>query len=222
MSRKALIVWGGWEGHQPKQIAGIFDGILKNHGFEVEVSNSLDSFADKEKLMKLSLIIPIWSLGEAKEDYITNILEAVKSGVGIAGCHGGMCDAFRTDTRWHFLTGAQWIAHPGNDTVTYKVNIKKNSSSPIIEGIDDFVITSEQYYIHIDPAINVLATTRFPIADGPHAANGEVDMPVVFTKLWGKGKVFYSSLGHVAKDFDIYEVKKLMENGLLWAARQEE
>lgn len=219
MRKKALIVWGGWDGHEPKQVAEIFSGILKTRGFDVEASNTLDSFADKEKLKALSLIVPVWTMGEINGDYVTNILEAVESGVGIAGCHGGMCDSFRNDTRWQFLTGAQWVDHPGNDGVTYKVNIKKNCSSPIIENINDFEVTSEQYYIHIDPAVNVLATTRFPVVDGPHAANGEVDVPVVFTKMWGKGKVFYSSLGHVASVFDIYEAKKLMENGFLWAAR---
>lgn len=220
MSKKALIVWGGWEGHQPREISEIFEGMLKDLKFDVEVSNTLDSFADKEKLKSLSLIIPMWTMGEINDDYVTNILEAVESGVGIAGCHGGMCDAFRNNINWHFLTGAQWVAHPGNE-ITYKVNLKKNSTSPIVENINDFEITSEQYYIHVDPAVNVLATTRFPIADGPHAANGEVDVPVVFTKLWGKGRVFYCSLGHSTKDFEIYEVRKLMENGFIWAAKLE-
>ncbi|HOV69142.1 MAG TPA: ThuA domain-containing protein [Clostridia bacterium] len=218
MCKKALIVWGGWEGHEPKQVAEIFSAILKGLGFDVEVSDTLNSFADKEKLKTLSLIVPIWTMGEINNDYVTNVLQAVESGVGIAGCHGGMCDAFRSNTNWHFLTGAQWVAHPG-DEITYTINIKKNSSSPIVENINDFVITSEQYYIHIDPAANVLATTRFPVADGPYAANGEVDVPVVFTKMWGNGRVFYSSLGHSAKDFDIYEVRKLMENGFKWAAK---
>lgn len=220
MKRKALIVHGGWIGHEPVEVAEVFNNILVNEGFETEVSDTLESFSDPEKLKQLHLIVPIWTMGEISETYAVNVAIAVESGVGMAGCHGGMCDAFRNNTTWQFLTGSQWVAHPGNDGVEYTVNIKKNSSSPIIEGIDDFTVKNEQYYIHIDPAVNVLATTRFPVVDGPHAANGIVDVPVAYTKLWGKGRVFYNSLGHHADVFNIPEAWKLMRNGFLWAAKK--
>lgn len=219
MKRKALLVQGGWIGHEPVDVAGVFNRILVEEDFETEVSDTLDSFSDPEKLKQLHLIVPIWTMGEISEEYAVNVANAVEEGVGIAGCHGGMCDAFRNNTTWQFLTGSQWVAHPGNDGVEYTVNIKKNSSSPIIEGIEDFAVKSEQYYIHIDPCVNVLATTRFPTVDGPHAANGIVDVPVVYTKLWGRGRVFYNSLGHNASVFDIPEARKLMRNGFLWAAK---
>lgn len=219
MSKKALIVWGGWNGHEPQQVSEIFKGLLINEGFEVEVSDTLDSFEDAEKLKSLNLIIPIWTMGDIKPNYVDNVAAAVESGVGMAGCHGGMCDSFRNSTKWQFLTGSQWVDHPGNDGTDYTVNIKKNASSPIVEGMSDFKVKSEQYYIHVDPAINVLATTRFPVAAGPYTANGEVDVPVVYTKLWGKGKVFYNSLGHVANVFDIKEAKELMRRGFLWASK---
>ena len=186
------------------------------------MSDTLDSFSDPEMLKRLHLIVPVWTMGEIKNEYANNVAGAVESGVGIAGCHGGMCDAFRNNTTWQFLTGSQWVAHPGNSGVEYIVNIKKNSSSPIIKGLDDCTVKSEQYYIHIDPAVNVLASTRFPIADGPHAANGVVDVPVVYTKLWGKGRVYYNSLGHNSAVFNIPQIHTLMRNGFLWAARQEE
>ncbi len=220
--KKALIVWGGWDGHEPKQVSEIFHKVLVEEGFEVEVSDTLESFSDKEKLMELSLIVPLWTMGEIDGGYVKNVCDAVESGVGIAGCHGGMCDSFRNSTNWQFLTGAQWVEHPGNDGVEYVVNIKKNSSSPIISGINDFTVKSEQYYIHYDPAVSVLATTRFPLVDGPHASNGVVDVPVVFTKLWGKGRVFYNSLGHVANVFDVPEALQLMQNGFVWAAKKED
>jgi type 1 glutamine amidotransferase len=220
MKRKALIVHGGWIGHEPVEVAEVFNNILVNEGFETEVSDTLESFSDPEKLKQLHLIVPIWTMGEISETYAVNVAIAVESGVGMAGCHGGMCDAFRNNTTWQFLTGSQWVAHPGNDGVEYTVNIKKNSSSPIIEGIDDFTVKNEQYYIHIDPAVNVLATTRFPVVDGPHAANGIVDVPVAYTKLWGKGRVFYNSLGHHADVFNIPEAWKLMRSGFLWAAKK--
>lgn len=218
MRKKALIVWGGWDGHEPKQVAEIFAEILRNENFDVEMSNTLESFNDKDKLMVLDLIIPIWTMGEINGEYVKNISEAVENGVGIAGCHGGMCDAFRNNTDWQFITGSQWVAHPGGDGVEYQVNIC-NHSSDITKGLNDFTVKSEQYYIHVDPAVKVLATTKFPVVDGSHSTNGEVNVPVVYTKFWGKGKVFYSSLGHVANVFDIYEVKELMHRGFIWATK---
>lgn len=217
MIRKALIVQGGWDGHEPVQVSQVFKRVLEDEGFDVEVSDTLDAFLDAKKLKELHLIIPVWTMGKITNEQLRPVLEAVESGVGIAGCHGGMCDAFRDCTEWQFMTGGQWVAHPGNDGTEYTVNIKRGSS-PIVEGIEDFKVKSEQYYVHVDPAIEVLATTTFPVVDGPHAANGKVDVPVVWTKRWGKGRVFYSSLGHHADILDIKPALEIMRRGFLWAA----
>jgi uncharacterized protein len=222
MVMKALIVQGGWDGHEPVQVSERFAEVLKVEGFEVEISDTLDSFKDEEKLMNLNLIIPVWTMGEITQEQISPVKKAVEAGVGLAGCHGGMCDSFRNSVGWQFMTGSQWVAHPGNDGTEYMVNIVKNSSSSIIEGINDFKVCSEHYYLHVDPAVNVLATTTFPVADGPHLSNGQVLMPVVYTKHWGAGRVFYNALGHHADVFDIPEAKELMRRGFLWAARKEE
>lgn len=219
MAKKALIVQGGWDGHEPVQVAERFAYLLSGEGFEVEISDTLDRFKNEEELKSLSLIIPIWTMGEITEDQLKPVLHAVESGVGIAGCHGGMCDSFRTSVEWQFMTGAQWVAHPFNDGVEYEVNLVKNSSSPIVEGIPDFIVKSEQYYLHVDPCVDVLATTSFAISEGPHSANGVIKMPVVYTKKWGEGCVFYNSLGHHADVFDIPEALELMRRGFLWAAR---
>lgn len=216
MTRKALIVRGGWDGHEPVQVSEIFKKILENEDFQVEMSETLDSFLDVEKLKSLDLIVPLWTMGTITNEQVKPVLEAVAAGVGIAGCHGGMCDAFRENVDWQFMTGGQWVAHPGGE-VEYVVNIK-NTSSPIVEGICDFPVKSEQYYLHVDPAIEVLATTRFPTSDGPHSSNRCVDIPVIWTKMWGKGRVFYSSLGHHADIFDIEPALETMRRGFLWAA----
>jgi len=223
MAKKALIVWGGWDGHQPKEVAAIFADALTAEGFEVEVSDTLDAFKDGEKLKGLDLIVPVWTMGKISNDQLNPVVEAVKSGVGIGGCHGGMCDSFREATEWQFMTGGQWVSHPGNSGVTYTVNIT-DKSHPITAESNDFEITSEQYYLHTDPANKVLATTRFPSpgADGPHTTNGNVEMPVVWTKMYGQGKVFYCSLGHSADDISKPEVLKIMTRGLLWAAKARE
>ncbi|WP_276356180.1 ThuA domain-containing protein [Cohnella caldifontis] len=216
--KQALIVWGGWDGHQPEEVAGIFRGLLEKEGFRAEVSDQLEEFADADKLKTLDLIVPVWTMGKIEPQLATNVSEAVQSGVGLAGCHGGMCDSFRENVEWQFMTGGQWVAHPGNDGVEYTVNITANSS-PLVEGIEDFPVKSEQYYMHVDPAVEVLATTRFPTVPGPHSLNKPVDMPVVWTKRWGVGRVFYNSLGHQADIVRMPPVLELMRRGFLWAAQ---
>ena len=217
MAKKALIVWGGWLGHEPEPVAKVYEGILKSEGFEVEVSDTLEALEDVEKLKTLHLIAPVWTMGAISRDQVAAVSEAVTNGTGIAGCHGGMCDAFRESVLWQFMTGGNWVAHPGGDGVDYVVNIKQ-SSSPLVAGIPDFNVSSEQYYLHVDPAVEVLATTRFPTVTWFHSPNGTVDMPVVWTKRWGAGRVYYNSLGHHADIFDIPEALELMRRGMLWAA----
>jgi type 1 glutamine amidotransferase len=216
-AKKALIVWGGWDGHEPQQVAEVFADVLRQEQFEVEISDTLEAFADAEKLLDLDLIVPVWTMGDIDQTLVDNVSAAVQNGTGLAGCHGGMCDSFRNNVDWQFMTGGQWVAHPGNDGVEYTVNIRQSSSS-LVDGIADFSVKSEQYYLHVDPAIEVLATTRFPVTDGPHASNGAVDMPVVWTKRWGAGRVYYNSLGHHADIVEQSQVKELMRRGLLWAA----
>ncbi|UQZ36585.1 hypothetical protein C2I18_25435 [Paenibacillus sp. PK3_47] len=215
--KKALIVWGGWDGHEPQQVADIFAEILRGEQYEVEVSDTLEAFADREKLLGLDLIVPVWTMGQIEQQLVDNVSAAVQNGTGLAGCHGGMCDSFRNNVDWQFMTGGQWVAHPGNDGVNYTVEIRQGSS-PLVEGIANFEVSTEQYYLHIDPAVEVLATTRFPVVNGPHATNKAVDMPVVWTKRWGLGRVYYNSLGHHADIVALPQVKELMRRGLLWAA----
>ena len=150
-----------------------------------------------------------------------NVSEAVSRGTGLAGCHGGMCDAFRSNVLWQCMTGANWVSHPGGDGVNYTVEII-DPEHELVAGIGNFDVASEQYYLHVDPAVEVLATTRFPTVTWYHSPNGAVDMPVVWTKRWGLGRGYYNSLGHHADIFDIPEALELMRRGLLWAAEGKE
>ncbi len=218
MSKKALIVWGGWDGHEPQAVAEVFRQVLTEDGFAVEMSDTLDAFLDEPKVLGLSLIVPVWTMGTITREQLDPVCKAIAAGVGIAGCHGGMCDAFRDATEWHFITGGQWVSHPGNDKVRYPVHVT-DSTHGIMAGIDDFEVRTEQYYMHIDPAIKVLASTRFPTVDGPHVVNGPVDMPVVWTKQYGKGRVFYSAIGHTAADVRAEPHLTIMRRGCQWAAR---
>lgn len=214
---KALITWGGWDGHQPDVVAALFAGWLREEGMEVQVTDSLSCFDDPDALAGLSLIVPVWTMSKIEKQQALNACAAVASGVGLAGCHGGMCDAFRENVDWQFMTGAQWVAHPGNDGVRYRVRI--TSGHEVVAGSPDFDVVSEQYYLHVDPAVKVHAVCDFPVVEGPHSPNGPVEMPVVFTKMWGQGRVYYNALGHQANVIDHGPAADLMRRGLLWAAR---
>ena len=214
-TKKALFVWGGWEGHEPKQCVDIFAPWLEKQGFEVEISDTLDSYLDVEKLKSLDLIVQVFTMASITGEQERGLLEAVKSGVGLAGWHGGLADSFRSNTEYQFMVGGQWVAHPGG-VIDYEVHITDHND-PITAGLSDFAMHSEQYYMHVDPINEVLATTTF---SGEHAPWIEgVVMPVVWKKLYGKGRVFYTSLGHVAKDFDVPQVRTIVQRGMLWAAR---
>lgn len=215
MTKSALFVAGGWDRHEPQKCAALFAQLLQAEGYQTEISASLDGFLDADKLQQTDLIVPVWSMGTITDEQAKGLLAAIKSGVGIAGWHGGMADAFRNNTDYQFMVGGQFVAHPGG-IIDYTVNIT-NHDHPITTGIDDFTMHSEQYYMHIDPANEVLATTTF---SGDHTAWVEgVIMPVVWTKQWGAGRVAFCSLGHVASDFDVPEARELVLRGLLWASR---
>ena len=215
VGRRALFVRGGWEGHEPEKTAGIFASFLRKHGFEVEVSDTLDSYLDEERMRSLDLVVQVWSMGEISDEQERGLLEVVKGGVGFAGWHGGVADTFRNNPNYQFMVGGQFVAHPGN-TVEYEVNVA-DREDPITAGLSDFQMCSEQYYLHVDPHVEVLATTTF---SGDHAPwiEGAV-VPVAWKKRWGEGRVFYCSLGHVAADFDVPEARELVGRGMLWASR---
>lgn len=245
--KKAFIFYGGWEGHEPEQESARFKRWLEEDNFEVTRVDTFERCDDIDYMKSFDLIVPCWTQGEMADWYCFGISEAVAAGTGLAGVHGGMCDSFRWSVEWQFMTGSQWVSHPGDQYLhhmsklsedhlkyitekypqnnvpgvfqrTYKVEFKKNSTSPIIAGIEDFEVHTEQYYLHVDPSIDVLATTRVDSA-GWHATNGIVEMPVVYTKHWGDGRVFYSSLGHQDNILAMPQVETLTRRGFLWAAR---
>lgn len=215
MSGKVLMVWGGWEGHEPRQCVERVAAVLEATGFEVCIADSMAVYADAEAMASFRLIVPCWTMGELPPEQEKGLLGAVMGGVGLAGWHGGLCDAFRSNPAYQFLTGGQWVEHPGG-IVDYAVNIIR-PEDPIVAGIDDFTMRSECYYLHVDPSNEVLATTTFTGDVYPWIAG--CVMPVVWKRRYGAGRVFYSSLGHVAADFNVPEVMEIMKRGCLWAAQ---
>ena len=213
--KSALFVWGGWEGHEPKQCVDIFAPWLESQGFKVEISHTLDAYLDLAKLKSFDLIVQVWTQGEIKPEQERNLEEAVKSGVGLAGWHGGLADSFRSNVEYEFMVGGQWVAHPGG-IIDYDVDITK-PNDPIVKGLKPrFHVKSEQYYMQVDPGVEVLATTTFSGQYAPWTKG--VVMPVVWKKHYGAGRVFYSSFGHSASVFDIPAAREIVKRGLLWAA----
>jgi type 1 glutamine amidotransferase len=213
--KSALFVWGGWEGHEPKKCVDIFAPWLESQGFKVEISNTLEAYLDAAKLKSFDLIVQVWTQGTITPDEERNLEEAVKSGVGLAGWHGGLADSFRSNVEYEFMVGGQWVAHPGG-IIDYDVDITK-PGDPIVKGLKPrFPMKSEQYYMQVDPGVEVLATTTFSGQYAPWTKG--VVMPVVWKKPYGRGRVFYCSLGHVAADFDVPEAREIVKRGLLWAA----
>lgn len=213
MSR-VLILWGGMEFHEPRQTSEHFARILSARGHEVHVSNQVSKLSWAKELAAFDLIVINMTMGEISDEQEENLLQAVRNGTGLAGWHGGLADAFRSRPNYQYAVGGQWVAHPG-DIIEYSVQVEPGHE--ITNGINDFTMHSEQYYMHVDPVVNVLATTTF---SGEHDAwiDG-VEMPVAWTKTYGKGRVFYCALGHVAADFDVSEASKLVQQGLRWAIR---
>jgi uncharacterized protein len=212
--KQALICWGGWEGHTPERSAAIAKDLLETHGFAVRLEQGTGAFADKA-ILDINLIVPMITMSTIEKAEVDNLCAAVRGGVGLAGMHGLMCDSFRNETEYQFMTGGQWVSHPGN-IIDYRVDITR-PEDPIMQGVKGFAYRSEQYYMHYDPMNEILATTTF---DGTHCdwIKGAT-MPVVWKKIYGKGRVFYSALGHTADEFAVPEMKMILERGMLWAAR---
>jgi type 1 glutamine amidotransferase len=214
LSKTALIFWGGWEGHTPEASARVVEAVLVDNGFAVSVKEGTKVLVETD-VAAFDLIVPMVTMSTIEKDELGALLAAVKAGSGLAGFHGTMGDSFRNETEYQFMVGGQWVAHPGN-IIDYRVNVTK-PDDPIMAGIGDFDYRSEQYYMHVDPSNEVLATTTF---SGEHLdfIDGVV-MPVFWKKMYGKGRVFYSALGHNADEFAKPEMRTIFERGAVWAAR---
>lgn len=212
--RKALFVYGGWEGHEPVKCRDLFVPWMKSRGWEVVASDTQDPYSDAGLMQSLDLVVQIWTMGTISKENLEGLLAAVRGGVGIAGWHGGLGDAYRQETEYQFMVGGQWVAHPGN-VIDYTVQIVDHDD-PVTAGLSDFAVHSEQYYMHVDPNNRVLATTTFDGAHAPWIAGAT--MPIAWKRVYGKGRVFYTSLGHTADVFDIPQARAIIERGIAWAA----
>ncbi|GAB5518579.1 MAG: ThuA domain-containing protein [Rhodothermales bacterium] len=215
-AKKALFVYGGWPGHKPEVFMKQMVPVLEGEGFDVVVSDALDSYADADLMATVDVVIQQWTMSKITNEQANGLLAAIKNGTGMAGWHGGMGDAFREHTEYQFMTGGQFVSHPGGQ-IDYTVNVVDNRD-PIMDGIGDFEVKgTEQYYMHVDPNNHVLATTRFTAAH--NADVGGAVMPVIWKRRYGKGRVFYNAIGHNPNDFDTPEVMTVTLRGIHWASQ---
>ena len=213
-NKNILVVWGGWKGHQPKVFADNVIKWLKSQNAKITESNNLEVYDNYDSLTKFDLIIQSVTLSDISNNQADNLVKAINNGVGIAGAHGGLTDSFRTKTNYQFMIGGQFVAHPGGK-VNFEVNMLNDQ---LTQGLNNIEIFTEQYYMHFDPNIEIIANTIFdnkfyPWIDG-------VIMPFAWKKKYGKGKVFYISIGHDPNEFIRYpDGWKLLTRGFIWACR---
>jgi uncharacterized protein len=217
-TRQALIVRGGWEGHSPVEATERFLPFLKENGFAVEVHDEPDVYADAEKLAATDLVVQCYTQGVATDEQVLGLSAAVHAGTGLAGWHGGVCDSFRGSPDYLHLTGGQWAAHPGGFVEHEVAIVPERAGHEIVAGLDRWRLDTEQYWVLTDELNDVLATTTFPVGDDTPWRE-EVTCPAVWTRRWGRGKVFVSTIGHKLEDLDHPAVRTLTERGLLWASR---
>ncbi|MEW2549101.1 ThuA domain-containing protein [Streptomyces sp. NPDC047002] len=214
--KRALIVRGGWPGHEPVAITDLFVPFLEDSGYRVEISDTLAVYADAGRLAATDLIVQCWTMGEITREQCEGLAAAVRAGTGLAGWHGGIVDAFRGDVEYTLLTGGQFLMHPSGFSDHSVTLSASRADHPVIAGLGDFRVHTEKYWMATDGDIDLLATTEFaPGERGPHA----VAMPAVWTRTVGVGRVFVSTIGHKPDDFDVPEVRTITERGLLWASR---
>ncbi|GIH17821.1 ThuA domain-containing protein [Rugosimonospora africana] len=216
--RNALVVRGGWDGHCPVEATDRFVPFLRHNGFAVEVSDDLAVYTDAGTMAWVDLVVQCWTMGTITDEQLAGLISAVRAGTGLAGWHGGIVDAFRNSSAYLQLTGGQFAEHPGG-FVDYEVEVvPERAEHPIVAGLDRWALHTEQYWVLTDAGSDVLATTRFRVAPDT-AWRQDVVVPAVWTRRWGEGKIFVSTVGHKLEDLDQPEVRTLTERGLLWASR---
>jgi len=217
-AKTALVVRGGWEGHSPVELTDRYAAELEERGYRVTTSRTLDSYLDAAALAGTDLIVQCWTMGTITEAQLAGLWAAVRAGTGFAGWHGGFIDAFRNAPRYQLITGGQFIHHP-REFVDYEVRpAPGRESHPLVAGTGTYAVRTEQYYVHVDPSVDVLAVTDYVEDPEMPEASGRV-MPVVWTRGWGAGRVFATTVGHKPDDHDVPGVRETIMRGLIWATR---
>lgn len=229
MRKQALIVRGGWPGHDPVAATDVFIPALEDAGFHLDIEDTPEVYADATAMSRYDLVVQCMTLGSATVDEVAGLRDAVAAGTGLAGWHGGLIDSFRASTDYLQLVGAQFAAHPhapkdrGSIDVEayrdYTVNFTPaGAEHPATQGMQDFKVSTEQYWVLADQLNEVLADCLLVPGKGDEWPRA-VTMPVVWTRQWGKGRIFATSLGHTVEVLQLPQVRDIVERGMAWAAR---
>jgi len=230
LAKSALVVRGGWDGHQPVETTELFIPHLEAHGFEVRVEESSAVYADADVMARVDLILQVNTMSSIEPDEFAGLQRAVLNGAGLAGWHGGIADSYRDNADYLHMIGGQFAHHAGKDPaertgeqsdnyIPYTVRITDyGRTHPITEGIADFDLVTEQYWVLSDEYNDVLATTTQAVRRWD-AWNRPVTAPAIWTRHWGDGRIFVSAPGHRLEIVEHPSVRTIIERGLLWAAR---
>lgn len=229
--QSALVVRGGWDGHHPVEATEVFIPFLERNGFEVRIEESNEIYADAAVMAATDLIVQSVTMSEISSEAFKGLRSAVEAGTGLAGWHGGIADSYRANSDYLHLVGGQFATHPSKDPAAmshdgtdcylrYRVSVTDvGRGHEIMAGIEEFELETEQYWVLHDDLIDVLATTTHP-APSYHPWHRPVVSPAVWTRLWGKGRIFVATPGHTPDVLRDDNVRIIVERGLLWAARR--
>jgi type 1 glutamine amidotransferase len=228
--KTALIVRGGWDGHQPVETTDSVLPFLEEHGYDIRVEDSPAVYADAEYMAGVDLVVQINTMNTIEKDELAGLIAAVTAGTGLAGWHGGIADSYRNSADYLQLIGGQFAHHAGkhpserigeqsDNYLRHTINIApEKAEHPIVAGIADFELVTEQYWVLSDSYNDVLATTTVEAREFDPWHHSFVT-PAVWTRLWGKGRIFVSTAGHRLEVLDDPNVRTIVERGLLWASR---
>jgi type 1 glutamine amidotransferase len=228
--RQALVVRGGWDGHQPVESTQLFIPFLEANGFTVRVETSPKIYADRDVMATVDLIVQVMTMSSIEPEEFAGLRQAVENGTGLGGWHGGIADSYRSNADYLQFIGGQFAAHPGkhpdertgdqgDNYVPYTVTMLPAAADhPITQGIEDFDLVTEQYWVLHDDYLDVLATTTQAVRPWDPWTR-PVTSPAIWTRQWGKGRIFVSTPGHRVEVLQNPSVRTIIERGLLWAAR---
>ena len=229
--KRALVVRGGWEGHSPVEATEVFLPFLRENGFEVRIEESPAVYADADEMAATDLIVQSVTMSTIEKDQVAGLRAAVEAGTGFTGWHGGIADSFRQSSDYLQLVGGQFATHPGKEPgerrggpadnyLDYSVEITRlGAEHPITAGLDDFTLTTEQYWVLHDDLNDVLATTTHP-APPWHPWHRPVVSPAIWTRSWGAGRIVVTTPGHSVDVLEHPTVRTVIERGMLWATRR--
>jgi len=230
MSKQAIIVRGGWEGHQPVETTDLFRPFLAEHGYELDVFDSPAVYADADRMAATDLIVQCVTMSTIEKEEVAGLRSAIEAGTGFAGWHGGIADSYRSSDAYLQLMGAQFAHRPGrhpsertgeqsDSYIPHRIDIvPEKADHPIVRGLESFELDTEQYWVLTDGLLDVLATTTLPKREFD-AWSGEHTCPAVWTRRWGQGRIFVATPGHHVDVLEHPSVRTIVERGMLWASR---